>query len=164
MRCLQIDQKTNKSCVRISALASKKRPNKKSSVNHPLSGIKCPFLFDLFFEARAEIQKYSQDDSLKFLLQKWYHSLVKLFFFHQVQQRVLFGNASTSLNSNPIYHHVYMLHPFSFCIRTIQSSGFLRRLQKFDPIVLNVLTLLSNVKTLRVIGPNFCGLLRISKL
>ena len=38
--------------VRISAIASKKRSNQKSSVreskeNHPISGIKCPYFFDL---------------------------------------------------------------------------------------------------------------------
>jgi hypothetical protein len=35
---------------------------------------------------------------------------------------------------------------------------------KFDPIVLKVLNLLRNVKTLRTIGPTFYGLLRISEL
>ena len=51
--CLEIDQKTNEIVVRISALASKKMSNQKSSVreskyNHPISGIKCPyFFFDL---------------------------------------------------------------------------------------------------------------------
>ena len=49
----------------ISNLSSLKRSNQKSSVreskyNHPVSGIKCPYFYDLtsFFEARAEIQKY----------------------------------------------------------------------------------------------------------
>ena len=40
----------------------------------------------------------------------------------------------------------------------------LRRLQKFGPIVLKVLTLLSNVKTLRTIGSKFFGLLRKPEL
>ena len=61
--CHQIDQKTNEIFVRISALATKKRSNQKSSVrdsklNHPISGIKSPYFFDLttfLKEARAEI-------------------------------------------------------------------------------------------------------------
>ena len=53
-------KKTTTSSSRISALASKKRSNQKSSLrkskqNPPISGIKCLFLFDLFLEARAEI-------------------------------------------------------------------------------------------------------------
>ena len=46
----------------------------------------------------------------------------------------------------------------------IQSSTFLRRLQNFGAIVLRVLTLLSNIKTLRKIMPNFCALLRKTEL
>ena len=45
-----------------------------------------------------------------------------------------------------------------------KGSGFLRRPQIFDPIVLKVLTLLIDVKTLWTIGLNFCGLLRISEV
>jgi hypothetical protein len=43
--CLQIDQKTNEIFVRISALASKKRSNQKSS--SPINGIKSAYFFDL---------------------------------------------------------------------------------------------------------------------
>ena len=55
--CLQIDQKTNESFVRISTLASKSRSNQKSSVieskqNHPINAL---FLFQLFLEAWEEI-------------------------------------------------------------------------------------------------------------
>ena len=45
-----------------------------------------------------------------------------------------------------------------------ESSSFLRRPQKFGAIFLKVLTLLSKVKTLRKIAPNFCGLLRKAEL
>ena len=44
------------------------------------------------------------------------------------------------------------------------SSAFQRRSQKFGAIYLKVLTLLSNVKTLRQIAPNFCVLLRKAEL
>ena len=44
------------------------------------------------------------------------------------------------------------------------KEAFLRRPQKFGAIALKVLTLLSNVKTLRKIAPNFCGLLRKAEL
>ena len=59
--CLQIDQKTNKNFVRISALASKKRSNQKIMALYTtnmmiLLWVSYPtFLFDLFLEARAEI-------------------------------------------------------------------------------------------------------------
>ena len=53
--CHRLDKNTNEIFSKISALASKKRSNQKSSVgeskeNPPISGIKCPYIFD---EARA---------------------------------------------------------------------------------------------------------------
>ena len=47
--------------------------------------------------------------------------------------------------------HYFLCHPW--------SSDFLRRPQKFDPIILKVLMLFSNTKTLWTIGPKISGLL-----
>ena len=59
--CLQISQKT-RHFLRISALASKKRSNQKRNVreskeNPPISGIKCPYLFDLTPKGRFKINR-----------------------------------------------------------------------------------------------------------
>ena len=41
---------------------------------------------------------------------------------------------------------------------------FSKKAKKFDEISILVLTILSNVKTLRMIAPNFCGILRKAEL
>ena len=74
-----------------------------------------------------------------------------------------FGFKNAPTKKNIVFGiHLYLRMDIKFTIsgNSYAKVQLFRKPQKFGAIVLKVLTLLSNVKTLRTIAPNICGLLR----